>query len=568
MIAWGVTYLVHSTLLIVAVWVATRLIRSASVCETLWKIALVAPLITSLLQTVAPLRDLAPRAAPARIVIPAIATTEPQAPATAIDSETAALAPRPASEPAAFHRLPALLVPLWAAGALLMLGRLLVGHLVFIRSLRDRIDLIRELPLLVRLRGAMNCRAEVRLTQSAAVGTPIAMWGWEIVVPRATYARLSDEQKETILAHEIAHLIRRDPLWLVVGEVMKAVMFVQPLNAFVLRKIKGCAEFLCDDLAVMHTGKPKALAETLAELATSVAPAPHAAAAMAEGGSNLMARVSRVLSSRSERPLRRGIRVAMAALSVLALAALAPAFTSVAAVEPSGDGAFVMEFGDVKLNQTFLGPEGNTTVNFTARDARMPEDAAWVRFTSRSGFLRARQHSERGPLREIEMTAGPGLQTVTRYRVAGVERPWDEEARGVILAAFRTYPEVATQPSRPAGKPPAPAKEPPEGKRHSWKADVETIDQVDGQTVTVRITARGIEYDATTGQSFFAADAILDVVEEWPSRRRQFEKTKTQTFWREHNWQARNDDERVAWLVATLRRHTSVPSHVAEGFTR
>src|SRR4051812_18940566 len=115
----------------------------------------------------------------------------------------------------------------------------------------------------------MSCRPLIRITESSVVRSPIATFGWEIVVPRATCARLSDEQKETILAHEIAHLLRCDPLWLLDAELTKALLFIQPLNWLAQKHMKECAEFLCDDLAVLHTRNPRALAETLAELATS-----------------------------------------------------------------------------------------------------------------------------------------------------------------------------------------------------------------------------------------------------------------------------------------------------------
>ncbi len=326
MIAWGLTYLAHSSLLIAAVWLASRFVRSASARETLWKIALVAPILTASV----PLRDVTP----VRITLPAVvsgaAGSQPAEEKTAIRR----------AESAPLHKSIDLRA-IWIAGAALLLLRLLAGRMLFLRALRDRVDLLREHDRLARLRAGMSCRPLVRLTESAAVGSPIALSqsisGWEIVVPRDTFARLSDEQKDTILAHEIAHLLRRDPLWLLAGELIKALLFVQPLNWIAQKKMKECAEFLCDDLAVRHTSNPRALAETLAELATSVAPAPRAVAAMAEGGSNLMARVARVLALRRERPLKLMTRVAIAVITIGALAAFAPGIERSFAKETTSD---------------------------------------------------------------------------------------------------------------------------------------------------------------------------------------------------------------------------------------
>jgi beta-lactamase regulating signal transducer with metallopeptidase domain len=265
MIAWGITYVVHSSLLIAAVWLVCRFVRSTPACELLWKLALIAPLVTATVQLTVPLRDVIPHAAPARITLPAAAAAPVGAPLQPVNSQPAS-APLPA--PTDWR---AVALALWLAGAALLLLRLVAGRALFARALRDRVDLLREHDRLARLRAAMSCRPLIRLTESSAVGSPIATSGWGIVVPRETFARLSDEQKETILAHEIAHLLRRDPLWLLGAELIKALLFIQPLNWLAQKKMKECAEFLSDDLAVMHTRDPRALAETLAELATSFA---------------------------------------------------------------------------------------------------------------------------------------------------------------------------------------------------------------------------------------------------------------------------------------------------------
>ncbi len=48
-VSWGATYLMHSTALLVGVWVILKLNRSAghSLCENLWKTALVGGVVTA-----------------------------------------------------------------------------------------------------------------------------------------------------------------------------------------------------------------------------------------------------------------------------------------------------------------------------------------------------------------------------------------------------------------------------------------------------------------------------------------------------------------------------------------
>ena len=72
---------------------------------------------------------------------------------------------------------------------------------------------------------------DVRLTCSSRVPVPLALGlrQPEICVPPKALAGLTDEQQEGMLAHELAHLARRDPLWLVISHVL-TWLFFQPLT--------------------------------------------------------------------------------------------------------------------------------------------------------------------------------------------------------------------------------------------------------------------------------------------------------------------------------------------------
>jgi beta-lactamase regulating signal transducer with metallopeptidase domain len=553
MIAWGITYLAHSTLLIAAVWLASRFIRSASTRETLWKLALIAPLLTATLQRTVPM----PHATPAQITLPALSGA---AAASAADT-SAETGRRP--ERAPLHRIPTPNVPtLWAIGAGLMLLRLLGGRALFVRALRDRVDVLREHDRLARLRAAMACRPVVRLTESSAVGSPIAMSlsisGWEIVVPRATFARLSEEQKETILAHEIAHLVRRDPLWLVAAELMKALLFIQPLNWIVQKKMKECAEFLCDDLAVLHTSNPRALAETLAELATHMMPMPRAVAAMAEGGSNLMARVARVLEAQRERPLRMAVRVAIGVVAVAAVAVFAPGVTSAIAAAKTVE-AGTMHLSDGVLSRSFDGPEGATHVQLTAKDVDIAEDASWLRFTSSQGFLRVTHTAASGPTREIEATPARDLQPVIHYRVGGVEKGWCEEARTIVLSAFRAekaYRKAAAEAIRVTPRQHTAA---PDRTLRKWDANVHYTGSRDGVPTELRVRANDVRYDENSGEVFFEDGAKLYVEETVGNETRTFKRDARNLVWSGPF----GGIEVSSWLENILVQQTKMPRKIA-----
>lgn len=184
------------------------------------------------------------------------------------------------------------------------LGGLLLFALLWMRlngCLRDRVELQHgaladKLRELCRRTGI---RRRVRLSVAPSLGAPISMGMFrpEICVPPRVLLELSDEEQEVLLAHELAHVVRRDPLWLATCRLCEGVFFFQPLNRVARREIEDCAEFLSDAWAVRQTGLRFSLASCLTRIAEWIVgerrtlPAP----AMAHGRSRLRHRVELLL---------------------------------------------------------------------------------------------------------------------------------------------------------------------------------------------------------------------------------------------------------------------------------
>ncbi len=86
-------------------------------------------------------------------------------------------------------------------------------------------------PLLERLTElgrAAGLRHQIQLTCSAQLAGPIALPWFEICLPERALTDLSFDQQESMLAHEVAHLVRRDPVWLLVYAVFETVFFSSP----------------------------------------------------------------------------------------------------------------------------------------------------------------------------------------------------------------------------------------------------------------------------------------------------------------------------------------------------
>lgn len=321
-VAWLLTYLVHSTLILAAAWLVTSWKPlSESGREIVWKCALVGGLVTATLQM-----------AVARTPLGGQLSIAPRAGAPAVHSLRPSVAERrPGQRSMVVVRRDGVrwttgIVTFWLAGAGAALLWLTLGYARTLRALGDRMSL-EGTPVGDRMRMLLaraGVRERIELTCSAKIASPVALCGNEVCLPRRALVELESGEQDTMLAHEIAHVIRRDPQWLVAARVIELVLFMQPLNRLARYRMQEIAEYLCDDWAVARTSRPVVLAKCLAAVAAWVGRSPRlepVAAMVERDGSPLVRRVGRILRGVPE---TRSPRLALAA-SVTALAALAGA---------------------------------------------------------------------------------------------------------------------------------------------------------------------------------------------------------------------------------------------------
>lgn len=157
----------------------------------------------------------------------------------------------------------------------------------------DLLDTIEE------LRRSAKQQRFVRLITSSDCRVPLALGRGQIVVPERFLQDLDREQQRAALAHEVAHLARRDPEWRIVLEMLERALFFQPLNRLARIRLCDAAEFLCDEWAVQQTQSPLALARCLSVVASWWSPAdrlPAGVSAMARSDSAMVRRVTRILN--------------------------------------------------------------------------------------------------------------------------------------------------------------------------------------------------------------------------------------------------------------------------------
>src|SRR5205814_1994090 len=215
--------------------------------------------------------------------------------------------------------LPLLTVLLWAAVALGSSLYYVARQLILVGRLADR-RAVSDGPLaatLAELQRSTGYRRRVHLTMARTISSPVALGLSEICVPELALSELGAEQQRSMLAHELAHLARRDSLWLAGASLIERCFFFQPLNRLARRELETTAEYLSDEWAMRKTGSAVALAKCLATVAEWIQASPLGVpvAGLAERRSLLVSRISRLLETR--RPQHPASRIGWAALATL-----------------------------------------------------------------------------------------------------------------------------------------------------------------------------------------------------------------------------------------------------------
>jgi beta-lactamase regulating signal transducer with metallopeptidase domain len=296
-VAWLLTFAIHSTLLLGPAWLAARYARSPRLKDLVWKTALVGGVLTATLQAfwsvgpVAAQFDLSSDAA----TVQEIDSVDYPGPSSEL-AGAAVRANRAPDEPGSGV---VWLFALWLAGASLATLRFGVARRRLYAGLGPRRE-ISGGPLcdaLDQLCLVAGVRRRVRLTCSHRISSPLALNAGEICLPQQALSQLEAEQQAALLAHELAHVARRDPLWLLLSGALECLFFFQPLIAVARRRMQECAEYVCDEQAARYTGDGLALAKCLVQVSRwpRQGVQPVAIAAMAGGAPTLEQRVRRLL---------------------------------------------------------------------------------------------------------------------------------------------------------------------------------------------------------------------------------------------------------------------------------
>jgi HEAT repeat protein/beta-lactamase regulating signal transducer with metallopeptidase domain len=278
--------LVKATLLLGAAAVLTLALgrASAAVRHLVWTFALTGALLLPVLSLALPRWQvpLVTFTTPAMdtSIVPEEATL-PTAPPirrarVEVPSNVAEVSDRAALPPAAPSAQPlhwsaaSVLLAIWAGGAAIVIGRLLLG-IAAVQWMTRRTGRVVDAPwlrLAVALASDLGITRRVTFLESRRATMPMAFGILEpAVLMPADAASWPIERLRIVLLHELAHVKRRDCLTHAIAQVACAVYWFNPLAWIAARHIRTERERACDDLVLAAGTNGPDYAEELLEIA-------------------------------------------------------------------------------------------------------------------------------------------------------------------------------------------------------------------------------------------------------------------------------------------------------------
>jgi beta-lactamase regulating signal transducer with metallopeptidase domain len=293
-----VNYAFLSTVLLGVAWLITSTIadRHVRIAEQIWKGALVSSVAASLVQ----------------IAFAGAFVEMPGSMATTIS--TRIVTPGYAPE----TRVSLFIVAAWLSVALTGVARLVRAQRSLSTTLRSRRRLTpTEQERLVRT----GLELGYPIAVCSAIDIPLVL-GREICLPTWAVYELPASELNAVIAHEAAHLRRRDAHWRWATSLTARVLFFQPLNFVALARLRELAECICDDEAISGERSPTDLARALETFACVILTSrPHLLPSLASRESLTLRRVRRILT-RASRSSSHGASAAALSTTVILLSGL------------------------------------------------------------------------------------------------------------------------------------------------------------------------------------------------------------------------------------------------------
>jgi beta-lactamase regulating signal transducer with metallopeptidase domain len=198
--------------------------------------------------------------------------------------------------------MPLILICSWLIGSVVMLGRVADSYL-FLFRLRRQLGFVPSAQRLRmhRLAEIFGIRRQVRLFSSPLVSMPMTIGAFKplVILPTDFARNLSENEFDSVIAHELAHIKRWDYLTNLLQRMVQACLFFHPAVWFISKQLMIERELACDDWAV-KTCEPGRYANCLTKLIELLRESkPFAAAAGIFFGKNVISRRVEMILNRN-----------------------------------------------------------------------------------------------------------------------------------------------------------------------------------------------------------------------------------------------------------------------------
>ncbi|MBK8725810.1 MAG: M56 family metallopeptidase [Holophagaceae bacterium] len=267
---------------------------------------------------------------------------------------------------------------------------------------------------------------QVRVTTAIALPMAARFLRPVVWLPAALFTALDPLHIDALLAHELAHVARRDWLFNGLQSAIEALLFYHPAVWWLSRRIRQEREHACDDLAVALCGDAIAYAEALAALEGLRSQNPRRAPGLvpslelAAHGGSLMNRIRRLLApDPSATP---GFLRPRTGLAMLLAAGLAASIPATGAFSVPAQGPAPKALPRPAPAPALQGLKPGTNKSISEDDGKRRRDyKTWM--------------DAKGTVHE-------------QYSVNGVERPLDDEARRWLARLEARGAQVEAQAQR------------------------------------------------------------------------------------------------------------------------
>jgi uncharacterized protein (TIGR03435 family) len=241
---------------------------------------------------------------------------------TALNTPIAIPVAPPTASHVPIHILPPMLTGVWLSGFIAMMSFWCVQWWRISRLVRSarpliegrEVDLLRKAERVARLPRSVPLWPSTNSMEPGVFGIirPVLLW------PEGIARHMDDAHLESVLAHEVCHVQRRDNLTSAIHMLVEAIFWFHPVVWWMERQLVKERERACDEAVLQLGNEAEVYAESILNICKFFTESPTTCISGVMG-SELKQRIARILSGQGERKLDLRRKAMLALACVLAV---------------------------------------------------------------------------------------------------------------------------------------------------------------------------------------------------------------------------------------------------------